>query len=66
MRLTPRAIINTALDLERLKFNVIYYFLISHETFYADIFDAQPRPVTLDGGRAGRRVRLTSRELNGF
>lgn len=59
-----------ALDLERLKFNVIYYFLIyPMKTFYADIFDARIPPAlperptgrSLEGG--GRRVRLTPREL---
>lgn len=47
VRLTPRAIINTAgsRPRERLKFNVIYYFLIyPNETFYADIFDAPDPP----------------------
>lgn len=57
-----------ALDLERLKFNVIYYFLIyPMKTFYADIFDARTPPpspgVPGHSREEGRRVRLTPREL---
>lgn len=54
VRLTPRAIINTgSRPRERLKFNVIYYFLIyPNETFYADIFDAPGPPSSSPPGRS--------------